>query len=61
MDDVAALSLECAGAGGDLEGGLGADVAHPLGDAHGELLLAWSRSLAPGVAEPEAGASGATG
>ena len=32
--------LERAGAGGDLERGLGPDVAHAVGNSHGELLPA---------------------
>src|SRR5205807_402959 len=34
VDDVAALSLELAGPGQHLEGGLGANLTHPLGEFH---------------------------
>src|SRR5690349_9169020 len=48
MDDVAALRLEGSRPGGDLERGLGADVAHPFGDAHLRLRPRWGRPARPG-------------
>ena len=46
VDDRATLRLERAGAGGDLEGALGAEGAHPGGETHGRDLRALGQHLA---------------